>query len=390
MIDAASPRTGAKPTDADEKSVVGELAFAGVFDDQALKDQQRALASLLVDHAEQQLQADDDTIELVPGETPKITEPTKVPNQSDGLRHSLPKVIVDPSQLDQAKQTTAIEANRKESIASEQPTKTWSVTAAQTLLEGRMPVAAMPRADIDTLAVATQRQAPVAQDEKPTLIPSINGPKAAPEKDHRGGRQTAEQVQEAQVIPKPTVTATQPMTTAANISANLQDMQQKSSPLAPDTENPMGLFANDRAVSAGMQSVTSTSLMAGAETARQVAQQMAAAITTQNGRVTEIALNPEELGRVRLTMTALDNTITLNILADRPETTDLLRRHIDALAQEFRALGYDDINFSFGGDGPSDRQPNPETDHATTDVLERSETPTQTARHSNTGLDLRL
>ena len=72
-------------------------------------------------------------------------------------------------------------------------------------------------------------------------------------------------------------------------------------------------------------------------------------MTGQAGRVTEIALNPEELGRVRLRMTSVDQSITLQILAERPETNDLLRRHIEVLAQEFRALGYDSISFSFGG-----------------------------------------
>jgi hypothetical protein len=84
------------------------------------------------------------------------------------------------------------------------------------------------------------------------------------------------------------------------------------------------------------------------ETVRHVASQLAGAVADRPGRPTEIALNPEELGRVRLTISAVDTAITLNISAERQETTDLLRRHIDALAQEFKELGYDDISFSFG------------------------------------------
>ena len=84
------------------------------------------------------------------------------------------------------------------------------------------------------------------------------------------------------------------------------------------------------------------------ETARHVANQMAIAMTDRAGRATEISLNPEELGRVRLTMSAVDTAITLSISAERQETSDLLRRHIETLAQEFRDLGYDDITFSFG------------------------------------------
>jgi len=84
------------------------------------------------------------------------------------------------------------------------------------------------------------------------------------------------------------------------------------------------------------------------EMARQVASQIGMAVTNATGKTTEISLNPEELGRVRLSLSATDGVITLNVLAERAETQDLLRRHIDQLAQEFRALGYSSITFSFG------------------------------------------
>ena len=37
-------------------------------------------------------------------------------------------------------------------------------------------------------------------------------------------------------------------------------------------------------------------------------------------------------------------------ITDRPETIDLMRRHIDQLAQDFRDLGFSDLSFSFGHD----------------------------------------
>ncbi len=90
-----------------------------------------------------------------------------------------------------------------------------------------------------------------------------------------------------------------------------------------------------------------------AETARSAAQQIAVSVLHTPGKATEIALNPEELGRVRLSLTAVDGQIMLTVLADRPETQELLRRHLDMLAQEFRDLGYKSISFSFGRDGQS-------------------------------------
>src|SRR5690606_21551545 len=62
----------------------------------------------------------------------------------------------------------------------------------------------------------------------------------------------------------------------------------------------------------------------------------------------EIALNPVELGRVRMELSRTENGVTVSIIADRPETLDLMRRHIDQLAAEFHRLGYTDIAFSFG------------------------------------------
>ncbi len=46
----------------------------------------------------------------------------------------------------------------------------------------------------------------------------------------------------------------------------------------------------------------------------------------------------------------VNGTLTLAIHTDRPETIDLMRRHIDQLAQDFRDLGFSDLSFSFGHD----------------------------------------
>jgi len=45
----------------------------------------------------------------------------------------------------------------------------------------------------------------------------------------------------------------------------------------------------------------------------------------------------------------VDTGISVLITAERPETLDLMRRHIDQLAEEFRSLGYEDIGFEFTG-----------------------------------------
>jgi flagellar hook-length control protein FliK len=65
----------------------------------------------------------------------------------------------------------------------------------------------------------------------------------------------------------------------------------------------------------------------------------------------EVSLSPEELGRVRLSLHGNEAQMTVQIMAERPETLDLLRRHIDLLAAELRQQGFTDLTFSFSGGG---------------------------------------
>lgn len=81
---------------------------------------------------------------------------------------------------------------------------------------------------------------------------------------------------------------------------------------------------------------------------RPTMQQIAEALPRQEGRATEITLDPEELGRVRMVLSAQDGTLTLSVTAERGETLDLMRRHAESLAQQYREMGFSDIDFSFG------------------------------------------
>ena len=83
------------------------------------------------------------------------------------------------------------------------------------------------------------------------------------------------------------------------------------------------------------------------DVAGSVLQQITDAIRRSPDKPIEIALNPAELGRVRMVMSASDAGITVNILAERPDTMDLLRRNIDDLSKSFSEMGYEDISFSF-------------------------------------------
>ena len=86
--------------------------------------------------------------------------------------------------------------------------------------------------------------------------------------------------------------------------------------------------------------------------------QLAAAVARFPDRPVELTLSPEELGRVRLTLSTSEAGLVLAVTAERPETLDLMRRNIDQLARDFREIGFSDLSFSFTQqDRPAPRDP---------------------------------
>lgn len=82
---------------------------------------------------------------------------------------------------------------------------------------------------------------------------------------------------------------------------------------------------------------------------RPVMQQVTSAMVTTRKDATEIALSPEELGRLRVVMSGPDrNHVT--IWAERPETLDLVRRNADMLVQHLQEAGIDTMDMEFRQD----------------------------------------
>lgn len=293
------------------------------------------------------------------------------------------------------------------------------VSAAQAVVEGRTrreyekpPQNALPR--LPEQAISEKVKAPIPQSvaedvtpkdlsRQPMPAPASNFTPLSLQSAVPPARALAEPVEKRKMIglgidlresqrQTPTATAAPPQTgfvqpTGSNIVAELLRHDAKIF----DRDVQIGPAAVDRQFVAGVNSGP-PSTPTQQQTAQAVVQQLSVAVAQASGKTTEIALNPEELGRVRLTLSAGDGALTLAVFAERPETQDLLRRNIDMLAQEFRALGYQDLSFSFGGEGQAANSDEPAEEEWPTSstMTEGEEIEVRSTSQATSGLDLRL
>jgi hypothetical protein len=121
-------------------------------------------------------------------------------------------------------------------------------------------------------------------------------------------------------------------------------------------------------------------------------QAIAAQIASVAGRLAEgsveITLSPEELGRVRMTLSGSEGAMTVTVQVERAETLDLMRRHIDTLAQELRDMGFGTLDFAFGRQDPDTSEGDPPSTDPDPDSP-RPET-VSPAMPAGNGLDLRI
>lgn len=129
-----------------------------------------------------------------------------------------------------------------------------------------------------------------------------------------------------------------------------------------------------------------------------LAAQLVQTLSQHDDGTTEIALSPDELGRVRVTMqpdaTNPDRLVVM-LNFERPETLDLFRRHADQLAEALRDAGFAGAQIGFGqsdsgGNGPAQDKAGP------AEIPDHEPVPTALPDHrplrlaSSSALDLRL
>ena len=83
----------------------------------------------------------------------------------------------------------------------------------------------------------------------------------------------------------------------------------------------------------------------------QIARQLAEAMPSRPGGPVELHLDPSELGRVRITLQSIDGALTALVVADRPETAELMRRHADLLESALREAGGRAVSVDVSGGG---------------------------------------
>lgn len=78
-----------------------------------------------------------------------------------------------------------------------------------------------------------------------------------------------------------------------------------------------------------------------------VVQQLAPSMKVLPDGIAEVSLSPAELGRVRMAMRVDGDGIVVHVVAERPETLDLLQRHSGHLGQALRDAGFADVQYAF-------------------------------------------
>ncbi|WP_209505012.1 MULTISPECIES: flagellar hook-length control protein FliK [unclassified Ruegeria] len=201
----------------------------------------------------------------------------------------------------------------------------------------------------------------VVPAQKPTeALPVLGQPTRS--KDQTAGLKAEPLVESTKVAPETAEVAATPNPTSPNRATPVAQLQLilnsiETEQVAPAQEVDAGPIALDEPVQQAPREVAQHTAMpspsARAEIARAIAGQLAATIQAQPGTgIMEISLSPEELGRVSIVLNGRDDGLQMTIATERPDTMELMRRHLSVLTEEFQKLGYGNLNINLGT--PSD------------------------------------
>lgn len=313
--------------------------------------------------------------------------PTQNPDVSDGFgdtKAGLTAAELQPRphggnsvETPTAKMTTALVPN--------QPAVTQQ-TAGQPAADIEKAADAMRGAESSRINQAPEISAPIAQKPSPashSTVPTIPSPPPAKKPKAPGGVAPEKLVRDVHLDREPPVKATagpSPSVVASQVSAAPQLQAYVMTQAQPDrtaskekrdtmlvsedTPESIRFDASSSSSGTSVSSTQSTASLARPELPRTAMIQLQQAVRTMSDQPIEITLNPQELGRVRLSITAAEGGVVLQILAERPETIDMMRRSAEELARELSDLGFTTIDLAFG-QGHSTDNPNDQDDSGT-------------------------
>ncbi|CUK11972.1 Flagellar hook-length control protein FliK [Ruegeria denitrificans] len=256
--------------------------------------------------------------------------------------------------------------------------------AVQAMVFGTVPPRNTPDAATRPMSFPVGLATP---DARPKDMPDLS-PFFRPERDVPNGPATPPVVQSQPVTPDRAPTLAQLQVLAAD-----QINTQIETQVIPEIEE-IQTTRDIPAVSSARESASTVQAMtatARAETARAVASQMATVVSArgQPGTI-EVALNPEELGRVSIVLNGREDGLHMTITAERPETLDMMRRHLSVLETEFQNFGLGDLSFDLGTSA-DEQHHDPDTDEGTRFADTRPEPVTESrATISKLGPDGRI
>ncbi|SFS87203.1 hook-length control protein FliK [Sulfitobacter marinus] len=196
-----------------------------------------------------------------------------------------------------------------------------------------------------------------------------------------------------------------PQARAANMATSAAQLHQSSDTAdnlrlglgASDADTEAELIQTPLTEQSRSVSQTPTQFAVKAAIPQHIPPQLAEVIHTSGSKTVDVALSPEELGRVRLSISQAEAGLIVNVQAERPETLDMLRRNIDQLDQELKLLGYADPGFSFSHEGDGTPQQSDIIANENSLMEDQPELPAADAIAENaptplgdTGLDIRI
>lgn len=121
-----------------------------------------------------------------------------------------------------------------------------------------------------------------------------------------------------------------------------------SMPLPADNAH-LPVAADDplREIGGPSQALRNAPQMSEPDLPRQISSQLVAMVQVRKSGVADIRLSPEELGRVQLRLSPTDHGVAVQIIAERVDTGDLIRRNVDLLIAQLRQEGFDHVDVAF-------------------------------------------